>query len=276
MDASRFRRSGYFCFDYGEKETCELEFSLRDIISPLKASLVKGYCSRESLSCNNIPRHILESVARRFNELELLKKLHGGFGAEPNLSGFSIEISAPNASWWSRRIYRFNTPTPPRTPYFHRDETCYVPKAILYLCDVTKDNGPFSVCPKSIRQETFEVTAAASRVSTYPMNTPGNTISREQLANFRTLLPVGLQVDSHYGYNVPDDSKISRDILSDEISFCEKKGSGIVFDGYNLLHRGGLCTSYPRIALQIMLPVAVPNLQFWMDLAKSHLQVSCL
>ena len=97
--------------------------------------------------------------------------------------------------------------------------------------------------------------AAASRtVKYYPQNTPSHELNDQQNQLFYESLPSQFKLDSHYGYHVPDDSALSREILSDARQFIGEAGMCVVFDGYNLLHRGGLCLEKPRMALQIMLP----------------------
>ena len=73
---------------------------------------------------------------------------------------------------------------------------------------------------------------------------------------FESLLPPSQRSNSHYGYDLADSNASSIEIMRDEKILKGKRGKCIVFDGYGLLHRGGLCTDKPRLALQVMLPCA--------------------
>lgn len=263
LNGIALRESGFFSFRFTSEDTYNLKEDLKPILSALKSRVLEGQSSREFLSENKIPRPIVENLNRLFDRSGILSAVNLGFGASANVSGFSLEISVPQATWWANRFPE-GQGKPARTAYFHRDETCFVPKVLLYLSDVEDDSGPFSVCPASFKQESSPVVSAASRVFSYPHNLPENKLDEYKITQFTNKLPEELNVNSHYGFDLPDDTSASAAILNDETTFCGHSGTCIVFDGYNLLHRGGLCRDIPRIALQVMLPLRISTLNKWM------------
>ena len=263
LNGIALRDSGFFALQLTSEDIFNLKEDLKPILSCLKSRVLEGQSSRELLSENKIPRSTVENLNRLFDRSGILSAVNLGLGASANVSGFSLEISVPQAAWWSNR-FPDGQNKPARTAYFHRDETCFVPKALLYLSDVEDDSGPFSVCPASFKEESSTVVAAASRVYSYPHNLPENILDKYQVDQFTDNLPEELNVNSHYGFNLPDSTFASEVILKDETKFCGSSGTCVVFDGYNLLHRGGLCKDIPRIALQVMLPLRISTLNKWM------------
>lgn len=264
LNGIALRESGFFTLQLTSEDTYSLKKDLMPILSCLKSRVLEGKSSRELLSENKIPRSTVETLNRLFDRSGILSAVNLGFGASANVSGFSLEISVPQATWWVNRFPEGQN-KPARTAYFHRDETCFVPKALLYLSDVEDDSGPFSVCPASFKEESSPVVAAASRVYSYPHNLPENVLNKYQVGEFTDNLPEELNVNSHYGFDLPDNTSASEAILNDETRFCGSSGTCVVFDGYNLLHRGGLCNDIPRIALQVMLPLHISTLNKWMQ-----------
>lgn len=264
LNGIALRESGFFTFQLTSEDTYNLKKDLKPILSILKSRVLEGKSSRELLSENKIPRSTVETLNRLFVRSGILSAVNLGLGATANVSGFALEISVPQATWWVNRFPEGQN-KPARTAYFHRDESCHVPKALLYLSDVEDDSGPFSVCPASFKKESSPVVAAASRVYSYPHNLPENVLDKYQVDQFTDNLPEELNVNSHYGFNLPDNTFASEAILNDETKFCGSSGTCVVFDGYNLLHRGGLCKDIPRIALQVMLPLRISTLNKWMQ-----------
>ena len=259
LRADSLERNGYFTTILPQEAIAKIKLMLRPQLHEIKTNLASGRSSREELSTNEIPAPIVEYLNALFAELDLLYPLQAYTGGITNVSGFALEISAPQAEWWSARLPKGQRPEA-STAYFHRDETCFVPKALVYLSDVDDDCGPFSVCPSSYGQEKSEVCAAASRVNNYPYQVGSAILAKSDIQLFRDNLPKCLNIDSHYGFDIPNSSVVADTILQDEIRFCGKSGTCVVFDGYNVLHRGGLATRRPRLALQVMLPIHIPNL----------------
>ena len=111
-----------------------------------------GKLKREELSTNSglfihIARFFLNNVFRKNKVLKELSSIHG---YNIVVTGIAVELSVPNSGWWENKI-QGNT-TPPKTLYCHVDESNRYPKAIVYLCDVDEQNGPFTVYPGVMSQ----------------------------------------------------------------------------------------------------------------------------
>jgi len=265
VQASQFSEMGFYLHHFSPQHLDKIRRALTPILATLKRRALEGHSSREQLSENRIPLPIVEELNLIFSRSGLLTSVQAGFGAPVAVSGFALELSVPKADWWNLHCLNGQT-KPARTAYFHRDETCFVPKALLYLSEVREEAGPFSICPTSFKQEKSPMVSAVSRTWQYPYNLQSRELGPAQVRDFTNNLPIEFRVNSHYGFDVPDGTDTSEIILKDERKFLGNAGTCIVFDGYNLLHRGGLCDKIPRVALQIMLSAHVPSLGKWMSL----------
>ena len=63
---------------------------------------------------------------------------------ETEISGVGLELSSEHSTWWRHQ----DTSRPaPRTLYMHIDNELKNMKAIVYLSEVTKENGPLTLYP---------------------------------------------------------------------------------------------------------------------------------
>lgn len=262
--AESFRNFGFFHFTIDSKSVSEL----RSMLVNEEEELYKRYrngkdFSRQNLSINQIPYSTISKLGAILKKEGVLRAASAGFNSEIICSGLALELSVPEATWWKSKNTPVGQNTPAKTAYYHRDESPLVPKAIIYLSDVNVDNGPFEIVPPSYKSENSPFEAAASRLHFYPLNQLRESLPElkeaELFEAFESSLPPSFCVDSHFGFSVPDSSKVSSQILSNSITFCGHAGYGICFDGYALLHRGGLVKNSARLALQIMLPALIPS-----------------
>ena len=65
-------------------------------------------------------------------------------------------------------------------------------------------------------------------------------------------LPESLRFNSHLGWDVLPDSELERSLAKREVEMLGPAGTFIVFDGSNLLHRGGLIQQGERVVLQVI------------------------
>ena len=72
-------------------------------------------------------------------------------------------------------------------------------------------------------------------------------------------LPPALRFNSHFGWDVLPDSAAERSLIACEDVMLGPAGSFIVFDGANLLHRGGMVETRDRIALQVVFAPSTPS-----------------
>jgi hypothetical protein len=71
-------------------------------------------------------------------------------------------------------------------------------------------------------------------------------------------LPTELRFNSHFGFDVIPGSELEENLSTREVEITGAKGTYLVFDGANLLHRGGLVKKGDRLALQIIFAARDP------------------
>src|SRR6266516_360849 len=120
---------------------------------------------------------------------------------------------------------------------FHLDQftdfTC-----IIYLCTVGRHNGCFSYIDGTSRIKKSHLLRALHQVVTFDMGLP----LPEQTAH------LALELRGGMGYgNFLDEEKVER-LRNAQVDFVGDLGDGIIFNGFDMLHRGGKPTSGERTA----------------------------
>ena len=120
-------------------------------------------------------------------------------------------------------------------------------KLFVYLTDVTEDDGPFSYVEKSNRwiyDDLQNIFGRAISTGSY-CHTPDSRAVVFQL-------PKQLRISHNFGRCLLDGSEQQEMILEKEKLFTSDKGNLCIFDPAGM-HRGGICKSGTRIALQILM-----------------------
>lgn len=120
------------------------------------------------------------------------------------------------------------------------DFTC-----IIYLCDVTPANGCFSYIDGTCRLHKSHLLRALHGVVSFEMGAgfPNQIIEKQ------AQLPLELRGGIGMG-NFIDDEKVAR-VKSAEVEFTGSVGDGIMFNGFDTMHRGGKPPSGERLAIFI-------------------------
>ena len=66
------------------------------------------------------------------------------------------------------------------------------------------------------------------------------------------MLPSEIQFNSHFGWDVMPETEIENFISSKEVVMEGDSGTFCIFNGGDLLHRGGLVNTGRRVALQVI------------------------
>jgi len=134
------------------------------------------------------------------------------------------------------------------TKSFHMDPKWNVIKAIVYLDEVTDDNGPFTVIPGSNRwhYNEFERVIAAG-------NSVGNYLSSPDHRYVMSCFPEHMTKNVIMGNYFDDGSPQSNLLLSKMHQYTSDQGDCIIFDPAHTIHRGGLCTGSDRVNLQVIM-----------------------
>lgn len=225
------------------------------------ASLGKN--DRESLSHNSgiRIRRVIRCLNREFKKNGVLDKLSHDYSGAIKIVGAAIELSVPQANWWSHTDAGIDAP---KTLYAHVDEDIGTPKAIIYLSNVNIDNGPFSYFPSVFGKLNLtgyqdligrSITSVGSSSSSLLFNEYRSSVRRTSSSLFRThfmKLPPEFRFNSHFGWDVISGSTLEAFMLKDERTVIGQAGTFMVFDGAHLVHRGGIVQNDKRLAIQVV------------------------
>jgi Phytanoyl-CoA dioxygenase (PhyH) len=259
-------------------------------LEPYKAKIrdnyQKGLTDRDSLSINQIDRPTFEFLNQILQHYKVTQCISNARSESLTSTGFALELSVPEAKWWRSRYPDFDCENQ-NTAYYHTDESPDIMKAILYLNDVTEENGPFTMIPESYqwqRESLSWVTArtidAMGRLMDYE-DLPPKILGHDRHLLVSALgrqhfmaLPPELQTVSHFGNDVLKDSEIERILVSHSSSVVGERGTIIAFDGSRIVHRGGLVQCGERWVCQIIFCGDRRNTihlqKHWRDALKSH------
>jgi hypothetical protein len=224
-----------------------------------------GRLRREDLSVNSsmTARRIIAILNREFRALGVLDVVSTYMDRRMSVGGVALELSVSQAAWWSSS--HTDLPRPPRTLYAHFDESVLYPKAIVYLSDVSADNGPTScypgifdrLNPNPLQALVGRVlanvgNAAQSPLRDYYAKQYHQSMGSRQFREHFMRLPPAIRFNSHFGWDLLPDSDVEQSMLQAERTMLGAAGTYLVFDGARLLHRGGLVQRGERITLQVI------------------------
>ena len=231
--------------DAGATELLQMEGA------PLPTAIVRDYCETQGI----------------FDTLAAL------YGRRFGKMGFTLHVSHPGDQWY-HTFDDVGLPVP-RTTQMHYDLAYDVPKILLYLNEVTVDQGPFSLIPESHNWEdsglwlTYrkEITLALSdylkAIDSPPLGANVSRFRRVEARKAFASLPASLRNTGHFGDLVMDDSPLSDALLKLETPLTGPKGTLGLFTGCKVLHRGGLVKKGQRWAMQVCFwpeePVKLPK-----------------
>jgi hypothetical protein len=261
-----FFENKFVKFNLSKSTVLKINKIARDEIKFFRGNALKGKLRRDDLQINSGVKifRICKILNEELKDSKELKLLNEYMGYSCEVTGCSLELSHEKSTWW-RNNY-LGDYAPPKTLYYHFDESPKYPKAIFYLSDVSRENGCFSLSKGF--NEIFEITPIQKIIgraiqyvgkseesklkdiySHKYHQTFGCKIFREHFG----MLPNELKFNSHIGNDVIPNSLLELKIIENEINLTGPAGTGLIFDGSSLLHRGGLIEKGERIALQVIL-----------------------
>ena len=166
-------------------------------------------------------------------------------GKQLQVKNVVLHIATPTDQNWKQFLYDCSLTT--RTTNLHIDPKEDVIKAMMYLNDITLDDGPFSYVEKSNRwiyDDLQNIFGRAISTGSY-CDTPQSRATVFQL-------PKICRVSHNFGRILLDDDPQQKMIVEKEKMFTSDKGNLCIFDPAGM-HRGGICKSGTRIALQILM-----------------------
>lgn len=234
----------------------------------------KGEVSREALSINTGPviHKLVRLLNHEFERKGVNQSVSLYMGQEMWVGGLALELSLPEATWW-RNTYP-DLAHHPQTLYFHTDESRAYPKSIVYLTDVSDNSGPTGVVEQALEDILLNpLQLLVGRVIGKVGRSPDSPLLQQYqhiyhqafgCSLFRKdfmLLPPNMRWNSHFGWDILPGSDIEHELIERESKVLGKAGTFLVFDGANLLHRGGMVKTGERIALQVIFTPKIPYFQ---------------
>ncbi len=200
---------------------------------------------------------LTNDLLRESGALAALSHMHG-CQMEPLNCGFIH--SSPNEVWYKNCYGDIGLPTA-KTAYMHYDHGYWVPKMILYLGEVTTENGAFSVIPYGrdmIRSYTqcvlwkyLDTNCLFDGDPRYETHYRRKRYHFPELRKELMRLPNQLRGTSHFGDDLIDGSAMSNYLLEREVVCTSDVANCILFDGSCTIHRGGLVRKGERWAFQM-------------------------
>ncbi len=224
-----------------------------------------GRLTREDLSFNSGQEawEIKKVLHKQFDKMGVIDAVSEYMREPMEAAGQAFELSVSQAQWWRNGFH--GLARTPDTLYAHLDESIGVPKAIVYLTDVTLDNGPTGYYEglyeqldlNPLQEMVGRVLANIGNGADSPLKSYYNKAYHQSMTseNFRRhfmRLPPEIRFNSHFGWDIMPGSEAEAVMRKLEKKMTGPAGTFIVFDGARLLHRGGLVNNGERVALQVV------------------------
>lgn len=265
QDAVRMQRDRHYFGRLPQAAVAELRSLAERELGQFRVNAAAGRLKRDELSVSSGPtvRAIRAVLNREFKKLGVLDAVSAYTGRKTRVTGLALELSVPQATWWKNAITGLDRP--PQTLYAHVDETISCPKSIVYLSDVTEQNGPTGCYPGAYEAMQLNPlqemigrvvgtvgTRPDSPLKDYYAKQYHQSVNSENFRRHFMRLPECLRFNSHMGWDVAPGSELESQLAAAERKMTGPAGTFIAFDGACLLHRGGLMQEGERVALQVI------------------------
>ena len=264
-DALRMETDRHFFGSLPASAVAELQDISSSELKKFRSNAAVGKLKRDDLSTNTgaVARAIRAVLNREFRKLGVLDVMSAYTGRKIRVRGVSLELSVPTATWWRNAIPCLARA--PHTLYAHLDESISCPKSIVYLSNVTEQNGPTQCYlhgyERMLLNPLQEIIGrvvgivggnADSPLKNYYSKQYHQSANSENFRRHFMRLPAELRFNSHMGWDVMPDSLLEQEMLKCERKMVGPAGTFVAFDGARLLHRGGLMEQGERVALQVI------------------------
>jgi hypothetical protein len=168
-------------------------------------------------------------------------------GRPASLIDVNPQINDKSDDFW-RRIFADLPAAERPVAYLHRDATGGDIKAILYMCDVTAENGPFSYVIGSQKVNSGRVGDWIEQTNDQSSYSGTGRLNRGRFA----ALPAFLRRKCAFGNDVLPGTEVSQRLLGAEWTISAPRGSIVLFDTKGF-HRGGMVNQGERLVLTCVL-----------------------
>lgn len=230
---------------------------LHELMKPFKELLWSRYQNgeriRENLQINSWHPSINNALRQIFNEPTVVTALENYMGLKVGYTGVSFELSTPDEDWWRGRHPGHESP---ETVYMHLDQSSALPKMLLYLSDVTPENGATTVLNVPLGGPLLGQAAGRAMDTTFILDdnhkTPDHLLKYDWGRRFFAALPKPLRAVGHFGHDLLPGSPWEDMIVKNRIIMTGPPGTCAVFDGARVVHRGSNCVAGIRWAFQVI------------------------
>ena len=186
----------------------------------------------------------VQNLFKKSGIIDAASKYNKG-GRMLRVANVVLHIAKPTDQNWKQFLYDCDTIT--KTTNTHIDPKEDVIKAMVYLNDVDEDTGPFCYVEKSNRwvyDSVQDIFGRSITTASYCCDPE----SRKKVFQF----PKFLRVSHNFGRLLLDGTPEQDKILNEQTMFTRSMGNVCVFDPAGI-HKGGICNSKNRIALQVLM-----------------------
>jgi ectoine hydroxylase-related dioxygenase (phytanoyl-CoA dioxygenase family) len=188
---------------------------------------------------------IIEDI---FEKNGIMRGASSQLGRDVKLIDINPQINDKSDNFWSEIFKDKENLKFPETAYFHRDASGGDLKAIIYLTDVSNDNGPFTF---SIGSHKISISKIDDWIC--ETNDSSGFSSTEKNKRFEfSQLPEFLRQKGSFGNDLDPNSNFTKSILESSWKITASKGSIVLFDTKGA-HRGGMVVNGQRRVITCVL-----------------------
>lgn len=252
---------GYLTAAVGRRERDQLYRLARPFMELL---LARAQAHPGARSAFELPRGapLVRAAQRTLRDCGLLAAAERNRGSRCEVRFITLHYAHADQTWYRNCYADIGLPTA-RWSYLHYDKDETLIKAMLCLHEIEEDGGPFAMVSGSGRWSRNEflyaygnfshavVPESAYRPGFYYRSGFDSDVGRRWWLS----LPRALQVQSHFGDDLLDDSASAR-VLEPALKVFTG-ADALLFDGARALHLGGTARKQPRWVIHIGLEPVV-------------------
>jgi hypothetical protein len=246
-------------------EVYEMQRIAHPLLMEFRTAEASGQNRREDLSRNSgsIIRELIKQVNNSFERCGINALVSAYIGQNMKVNGLALEMGSTTSTWWHNTY--IDLAAPPQTLYMHTDESFAYLKAFIYLGDISKSQGAFSVVPGALEKINpspiqyliGRIIASVGRENLSLLHEAYHHLYHQPFgcAAFRSdfmSLPQEMKYSSHFGWDILPGSELEDWLIEAEQWQEGPAGFFTVFDGAQLVHRALLMEEGEHLSLQVI------------------------
>jgi ectoine hydroxylase-related dioxygenase (phytanoyl-CoA dioxygenase family) len=190
---------------------------------------------------------LFKAVESLFRDSGVLEAVSAYTGRPVSVVDINPQLNDKSDDFW-RRVFPDMGGYSTDTAYFHRDASGGDVKAIIYLSDVSAENGPFTFVLGSHKHRPSGIVDWFGETNDHSGFSATDRKARQSFA----ALPALFRRKCAFGNDIKSDSDIARRIHAAEWEIAASRGHIVVFDTKGI-HRGGMVRNGERVVLTCIL-----------------------